>query len=126
MATLLGIFISALTLLIISLPWLRNTSKQADMEFQRLREVREQRQSIYKEIKALTLDHQLGSMETEDYFVQLEGNRRSAATLLQEEKLLKVNMASLSEDNRAEAMILEAKRITEGKESIKDANEGNG
>ena len=126
MATLLGIFITALTLLIISLPWLRKTYKPADIGFRRLREVREQRQSIYKEIKALTLDHQLGNMETEDYLAQLEGNRRSAATLLQEEEILKVSLATLNEDDRVEAMVLEAKNISEGEESIKDTNEGDG
>ena len=96
MELLIGGVLAVLALAVVVRPFLRHTAAIVDdAPPDRTRDVRSEREALYREMAALEMEHEMGQIDSEEYEERLQEHRLQAAALLQEQEARETEAASL-------------------------------
>lgn len=101
MQYLIGLVLVLVCLYVVMLPFLRRR-RVTEVPQNPIDALRAERQTVYEQMRALGLEHELGHISKEEYASQLQEYRIRAAELLRQEDLLTREMAALEEQAEKE------------------------
>jgi hypothetical protein len=115
MSLLVGLLLTAVALAVVLRPFLRSGQGASAPEagyLDHMNETQQRRESVYRDIASLQVEHGLGQIGTLEYEARLQEYRLAAASLLRDEEGLAQQIQAVND--ALESEIQEAQRSSNG------------